>query len=194
MAKKILFVGVKLAIDHIQYCNFDSDTSLLDWDVILFKPSIDDFYGHRDYYQGKLSLSDANSFRLKERSEHWRREIKDAVESGKTVIVFLADLDEVFIDTGGREYSGTGRNQRTTRFVEEYDNYRCIPTKINPVKSKGRAMKLSTTGAEVLAPYWKEFEECSSYKVVLNGENIPTCITTKNGDKTVGAIYKTKIQ
>jgi len=60
MAKKILFVGVEVAIDDIQYCNFDSDTSLLDWDVILFKPSIDDFCGHSDYYQGKPSLSDSN--------------------------------------------------------------------------------------------------------------------------------------
>jgi len=53
-------------------------------------------------------------------------------------------------------------------------------------------MKLSPTGAEVLAPYWNEFEECSNYKVVLNGENIPACISTKKGDKTVGAIYKSK--
>jgi len=190
--KKILSVGSELAIADIEYCDFDSDASLLDWDIILFKPVIYEFASYTDYYQGKPRLSDSNSFRLKERSEHWRREIKDAVETGKTVMVFLADLYEVFIDTGRRKYSGTGRNQKTTRIVEGYDNYRCIPVKINPVKTKGSVMKLAPRGAELIASYWKGFEKYSQYKVVLSGENIPACLTTKNGDKPVGAIYKSK--
>ncbi|MCK5706533.1 MAG: hypothetical protein KAI43_02680 [Candidatus Aureabacteria bacterium] len=190
--KKILSIGSELAIDHIEYCNFTSDTSLLDWDIILFKPEIYDLVDYENSYKGKPSLSDRSSFSLKEHSEHWRREIKDAVETGKTVIVFLADLYEVFIDSGKREYSGTGRNQQTTKFVKEYNNYRCIPADINPVKTKGSAMKLAPRGAELLASYWKEFEEDSQYKLILTGENIPASITTKNGNKPVGAIYKSK--
>ncbi|MDY0282079.1 MAG: hypothetical protein RBR35_16125 [Salinivirgaceae bacterium] len=57
-------------------------------------------------FQGKLSLSDSNSFRLKESCEHWRREIRQAYETGKTVIVFLTTLEEVYVDTGQRSYSG----------------------------------------------------------------------------------------
>ena len=30
---------------------------------------------------------------------------------------------------------------------------------------------------------WKEFEKHSQYKVILTGEKIPTCITTKKGEK-----------
>lgn len=190
--KKILSVGAELASDDIEYWNFDSDASLLDWDIILFKPSI---YGVIDYsssYQGKPSLTDSSSFKLKERSEHWRREIKDSVESGKTVIVFLAPLYEVFVDTGKREHSGTGRNQKTTRIVENYDNYHCIPAQIDAVKIKGTVMKLSPKGSELISPYWREFEKYSQYQVVLSGEKIPSCLLTKNGDKPVGAIYKTK--
>ncbi len=190
--KKILSVGVELAIDDIEYCDFDSDASLLDWDIILFKPAIDELVFSTDNYQGKPSLSDDLSFRLKECSEHWRMEIKDAFEAGKTVIVFLADLNEVYIDTGERKHSGTGRNQKTTRIVADYSNYRCIPVAFNPVKTKGSAMKLVSRSAELIAPYWKEFEKHSQYKVVLVGENIPACLTTRNGDKPVGAIYKTK--
>ncbi len=109
--KKILSVECELAIDDVVFCAFDSDTSLLDWDIILFKPLINDFVTSDHTFQGKPSLSDSWSFSLKERSDHWHREIKDAVESGKTVIVFLAELHEIFIDTGKREYSGTGKNQ-----------------------------------------------------------------------------------
>ena len=188
--KKIISIEAELSTNEIEYCDFDSDTSLLDWDIILFKPVI--FVNYSDYYQGKPSLSDSSSFRLKERTEHWRREIKDAVESGKTVIVFLTDLYEVFIDTGRREYSGTGRNQKTTRIVAEYDNYQCIPVNINPIKTKGRSMRLVPRGAELISSYWKEFEKYSQYKVILTGEKIPTCITTKNGEKSVAAIYRSK--
>ena len=190
--KKILSVGCELATEEIEYCAFDSDASLLDWDIILFKPQLGDILDYNDLYKGKPSLYDSSSFRLKERSEHWRREIKDAVESGKTVMVFLSDFEEVYIDTGRREYSGTGRNQKTTRIVDLYDNYRCIPAGINPIKTKGSAMKLTSRGSEPILPYWKEFEKYSKYRVVLSGENIPTCLTTKNGNKTVGAIYRAK--
>lgn len=190
--KKILSVGFELAIDDVEYCEFDSDTSLLDWDIVLFKPAINEFVTSANHFQGKPCLSDSSSFILKECSEHWRREIKDAIETGKTVIVFLADLHEVFIDSGKREHSGTGRNQSTTRIVEEYDNYRCIPGNINPVKARGSSMKLAPRGAELISSYWKEFENDSQYKVILTGEKIPACITTKNGDRPVGAIYKSK--
>ncbi len=190
--KKIISVEVELASDDVEYCSFNSDSSLLDWDIVLFKPVIYEFANHSDYYQGKPSLSDSNSFRLKERAEHWRREIKDAVESGKTVIVFLAELYEVYIDTGRRTHSGTGRNQKTTRIVESYDNYQCIPESIGPVKTKGSAMKLAPRGAELIASYWKDFEEYSKYQVTLSSEKLPTCITTKNGEKSVAAIYRSK--
>ena len=87
--------------------------SLLDWGIILFKPEIGDFVSaYYDSYQGKPSLNDTQSFQLKECREHWRREIKQAVETGKTVLVYLPSLFEVYVDTGERSYSGTGRNQK----------------------------------------------------------------------------------
>jgi hypothetical protein len=63
--KKIISVAAELANDDIEYCNFDSDASLLDWDIILFKPVIDEFANYSDHYQGKPSLSDSSSFRLR---------------------------------------------------------------------------------------------------------------------------------
>ena len=190
--KKIISVGAELSSDDVDYCSIDSDSSLLDWDIVLFKPVIDDLLRYIDYYKGKPSLDDSSSFRLKERSEHWRREIKDAVESGKTVFVFLAEPCEVYIDTGKRSYSGTGRNQKTTRIVDSYSNYECIPVNIGPVKTKGSAMKLTSLGTELIATYWKDFEKHSMYQVILSCEKVPTCISTRNGEKPVAAIYRSK--
>src|SRR6478736_1239708 len=100
MSKKILSVGFELASGSVEYCKFDSNKSLLDWDLVLFRPSMRPFYGNSETFQGKSLLSEWGSFRLKEVMEHWRREIKDAVESGKTVFVFMPPFEQVYVHTG----------------------------------------------------------------------------------------------
>lgn len=192
MAKKILTVGLELASDDVANEEFTSRTSLLDWDIVLFKPLIGEFVSYTDQYKGKPSLSDSLSFQLKEACEHWRREIKQAVETGKTIIVFLAPVDEVYIDTGDRQYSGTGRNRSTTRIVAPYSNYNSIPIELAPTNTRGTAVKLAPKGAEVLAPYWSEFSSYSEYNVLLHNADIPACLLTRNGDKAVGALIRSK--
>jgi hypothetical protein len=193
MSKKILTIGLELASDQVETLEFSSKASLLDWDIFLFRPDISNYYSYAtSMYQGKSSLDDSSSFKLKESCEHWRREIKQAVEAGKTVITYLAPLQEVYIDTGQRNYSGTGRNQKTTRIVAPYDNYASIPFQLKPISATGSAMRLVPLGQEVLAPYWSEFGSLSEYKVLLAAETAGICLTTKTGEKPVGAIARSK--
>lgn len=194
MAKPILTIGFELAGDNTTHEPFRSRASLLDWDIVLFRPSIDEFWDEDDveYYQGKPSLDDSASFQLKECCEHWRREMKQAVDAGKTVVVYLPTVQDIYIDTGKREYSGTGRNQKTTQVVTAYTNYSTLPISIRPVNATGNAMKLAPLGAEILAPYWAEFSQVSQYKVLLPQYIEGTSITTKNGDKPVAATIRSK--
>ncbi len=190
MPKRILAVGVDLASDSVSETDFDSRSSLLDWDIVLFRPSIESWVSYGDQYKGKPSLSDHTSFKVKEASEHWRREIKLAIESGKTVLVFLSPLMEVYVDTGDRQYSGTGRNRATTRLVDLFSNYKCLPLDLKPVNSEGTSVKLVPKGAEVLAPYWAEFAEYSEYCVVVQNPEYPPALQTRNGDRTVGTLVR----
>lgn len=190
--RRILTVGLELASADVQHAPFDSNLSLLDWDIILFKPQISGFLLYSEWYQGKPSLSDTSSFRLKECCEHWRREIKQAFETGKTVLVYLSSLQEVYVDTGQRSYSGTGRNQRIKQHVALYSNYQAIPATIGPVAAAGTSMKLSARGSDVLAPYWSDLEEHSKYEVLLTEPKVPACVVTRTGDKPVGAMYRSK--
>ncbi len=192
MTKKILTVGFELASDDVTYEDFESRGSLLDWDIVMVKPTITGFISYAEQYKGKPSLSDSQSFRLKESCEHWRREIRQAVESGRTVIVFLPQIEEVYIDTGERQHSGTGRNRATTRIVTLYSNYHCIPAALDPTSSHGSAVKLAPKGAEILAPYWVEFGAHSEYKVLLNDKVGPACLLTKNGSKAVGVLLRSQ--
>lgn len=188
--KKIVAIGIELASDEIDHCNFDADISLLDYDLIIFEPAIK--YGHYDYstYQGKPSLNEDASFRAANTSSHWRREIKEAVENGKTVFVFLSKKQEVTIDTGERSYSGTGRNRQTTRHVTEFNSHKCIPVNALYTNRSGTEIKPTPMFSEVVASYWEDFAKYSEYRVVLEGDKIPACFATKSGDKPVGAIYQ----
>lgn len=193
MAKrKILTIGFQLCDENSEYSEFNSDLSLLDWDIILFKPDIREYvYSRETMFQGKPCLSDDKSFQLKSQSEHWRREIKSAVESGKLVVVYLDELSEVSIATGKKEFSGTGRNQKTTRIVTDYDNYQSIPLNINPVNTKGKEIKLTAKNSEMISSYWQEFSSISTYKVLIDCDSTP-CLITKHGNKVVGAIFRSK--
>lgn len=156
--KKILTIGFELCDENSEFCEFNSDLSLLDWDIILFKPSIDSYlHSYESMYQGKPCLSDDKSFQLREQSEHWRREIKSAIENGKLVIVYLGELREISIATGEKQFSGTGRNQKTTRIVTNYNNYFSIPVDLKPVKTKGQEIKLAAKKSELISSYWQDF-------------------------------------
>lgn len=190
MAKsKIISVGFEISSSDVEYCHFESEKSLLDWDLILFRPDISNFVDYSSLYKGKPALSDSMSFRLKRSSEHWKREIKDCVEAGKLVIVFLCELEQVYIATGDKSYSGTGKNRHTTRIVAEFDNYQCIPIDLKPVSRTGKAIKLAPHGAEIISAYWAEFSSLSEYKVALDSE-IPASLLTNHGNKVVGSIIK----
>ncbi len=189
--KNILTIGFETCSQEVESSGYRSDQSLLDWDIVLFKPEIDDFVSYTDTFQGKACLSDDSSFQLKEQTEHWRREIKSAVNSGKLVIVYLTDLNVVSIATGEKRFSGTGRNQKVTRIVSDYDNYRSIPAELKPVKTKGKEIKLAAKHSEIISSYWHEFSDRSTYKVIIDGELSP-CLVTKHGDKPVGAILRPK--
>src|SRR5262245_46542474 len=102
--KKILAIEVDLPFDDDVECvPFDSGVAGLDWDVIILSPRVSDLISEvSKLYKGKPSLSDVDSFEIPERCQHWRRELQAAVDAGKTVVVFLDELEEFYVDTGER--------------------------------------------------------------------------------------------
>jgi len=129
MRRKILSVGVSIPGDDDEYVDIDSDRSLLDADIILFRPGISRSYHEpgQKSYQGKPTLGTSGSFKAVEHARHWRAELATAVEHGKTVVVFLAQPEEAYVYTGKKEHSGTGRNRQTTNFVDLFSSYQSLP-------------------------------------------------------------------
>jgi hypothetical protein len=174
-----------------EFIAFDSRASLLDWDIILFNPSITEYTFAPSRYQGKPSLNEDRSFRLQETADHWRQQLSDAFRAGKTIFIFLSALQEIFIDTGRREFSGTGRNRQTTRIVSEYNNYNSVPIELQFTHSEGKGIELAHAGT-ILADYWREFAKYSVHKVLISGETGESLLVTRSGQKTVGSFIQNR--
>jgi hypothetical protein len=195
MPKKVGIIGISIPSDDVEFVSLYDNKSLLDFDISIFDPEISTFYSYgydsRDDYCGKPCLSDTKSFQLKQALSHWKQEIIEAIRAGKTVFLLLNTLQEVYVATGTKSYSGTGRNRQATRFVELTSNYELIPGGIEVVNSEGTSMKLHGKD-NIITTYWNELEPISEFRVLLNGEGVRPLITTKTGDKTVGAYIKYK--
>jgi len=123
MPERIISVGVQIPGGKVEYARLSERISLLDWDIaILTTDMANSFYYGRDTYNGKVCLSDDVSFKYSEGQSYWKKEINEAVNNGKSVVIFLDDFEEIYIATGQRTYSGTGRNQQTTRHVTNVNN------------------------------------------------------------------------
>jgi hypothetical protein len=188
MSFKVFSVGYSFPGNQAQMIAYHSAQTLLDADIIVFEPT---FYKYQtyEYYQGKPSLSDHSSFHVKEHAAHWRSELNDAFNHGKTIIIFLSEPFEVWRDTGKREYSGTGKNRQTTRIVEMFSSYAAIPFPLEVNLRHGETI-LPKGNLTYLSAYWSEFGKDSPYEVTIKGTFDDTLLTTKSGGFAVGAAMR----
>ena len=190
--RNALTVGCEIPGGLGEYVEFNSRTSLLDADFVLFCPNLG-YYGYSSQdYQGKPLLSDTFSFQLQEAITHWRRELSDFLNAGKTVFVIMSDREEVYVSTGEKKYSGSGRNRITTNIVCPLSNYDLLPFPASVVESKGTSMRLHPR-EDLLREYWQQFGDESEYRVhVEQSDLFRPLVVTRHGGRIVGSILRTK--
>jgi hypothetical protein len=189
MTLRMFSIGVEIPGDLFELLTLRSQMSLLDADIVVFSPGIE-FYG-LERYRNKTLLSAADSFSLVQDSDRWRMELKTAYEAGKTIFVFLSRLEEVYIHTGKKNISGTGRSRVTTDIVDEFSSYSALPLDLGKVVPKrGKQIKVAKALGP-LATYWREFGSYSTYEVYFDSPNIDGLLITKTGNKVVGGLAQT---
>jgi hypothetical protein len=189
MVKKIFSVGTAIPGGDVEHIYSNSNQSLLDADIIVFEPTLGSA-SSLENYQNKPLFSETASFNIVERAEHWRAELTIAFEAGKTIIVFLSALEEVYVHTGQKQYSGTGKSRVTTNLVKSFDNYQSIPFDLGTIIPKGGTEIRVIGDSKFLAAYWKEFGQYSVYEIYLEKNLSGTVLATKTGNKTVGAVIR----
>jgi hypothetical protein len=127
MAYRIFSVGFDFPGGECEEVPLRSDRSLLDADIVIFQPGLTTDYGYGESFNGKPSLYESSSFAFKNDLKHWRSELTNAFQVGKTIIVYLSRPETVYARTGEKQWSGTGRNARRTDIVAPIETYSAIP-------------------------------------------------------------------
>ncbi|GAH85923.1 unnamed protein product, partial [marine sediment metagenome] len=189
--KHILSIAFDIPGEKAEYVSITSKQSLADGDIVVVEPGMSSFHDYMgsESYQGRTLLSENGSFRLKEAIQHWQREISASVAAGKTVFVFLTEREQVFVDSGQRTYSGTGRNRQTTKMVDHADSYQLLSLPVSLVNSSGTSIKLAPK-ANIIAPYWSTFEDMTNYRVHIEGKVTQPLLLSRDGKRTLGAIIR----
>jgi len=193
MRKHIISVGFDIPGDAAELVDYGSDDSLLDADIVIFSPNLEE-YEADETYLGKILLTKEDSGRVRADADHWAKEIQTALDVGRSVFVIMLGVNNLYVHTGQKNYSGTGRNARVTNIVSIFEPYSSVPvpglTSFIHV-SAGARIK-TTRGIGVLAPYWQEFSAVTYYQVYLEKSIGTPALVTQTGDKMVGGIVRSK--
>jgi hypothetical protein len=180
--KRIICVGYTIPGEESE--GFDSDRSLLDADIILFQPDFPRIYYSREEHSGREILTKTSSYRAVKQSAHWRSELSLALDEGKTVILFLSPPEEVFIYT--ERGTPEAFNYRVDH-LRPFSNYSYLPIEIKAQKRRGEAISVSADAGPFVS-YWEEFGPSSPYQVYLEGNFTKILLSTKSGNRVVGAL------
>lgn len=191
MKKKIISISYDIPGYSNLVRGYSSSQSLLDADIIIFEPDFNSYNldSGESYYNGKPCYSKDDSFRLEEDTQHWKEELATALKSGKTVFVFFKRFEESYIHTGQRQFSGTGRNARTTEIVTGYHNYNFFPFDIPTIVPK-EGQEIVFSGNVVFSILWKEFKKYLEYQSYFDSKVDNPIFVTKTGEKPVGALFR----
>lgn len=193
MHKHVISVGFEIPGDAAECVDFSSDSSLLDADIVVFSPNIENYEVDKTYL-GKSLLTEHDSGRLQADSAHWNRELRIALEAGKTVFVVMLGAESLYLYTGQKNYSGTGRNARATVVVDIFDPYSSIPVPgLAAAVQRRTGERIKTTkDIGLLSAYWQEFGSVSYYQAYLEQQIGVPALVTQTGDKMVGGIVRLK--
>lgn len=189
MSKQIITIGYEIPGRLEDLVNFNSKTSLMDADIVLFFPEFW-FYDCDNNYCGKTCYSESGSFQLKEDMRHWKKELDSFLKSGKTVFLFLAKKEEYYLHTGQKYYSGSGKSRVTTNDVDLHNNYEFLPIDIGDITS-ANGKQINFIGNPIFSLLYNKFKNNLTYQTYIEKprEGIPV-FTGKDKTKILGAIYK----
>lgn len=124
---------------------FSSPDSLLGYDLVVVdvEEAFRTYASLASQYKGLPSLSEAKSKSIISDCERRKREFRALLDRGGILILLVPPPLVCYIDTGQRQTSGTGRNQKVTHLVAEFQFLRmCLPEQIDLRLARGSAITL----------------------------------------------------
>lgn len=184
-------IGYSFYDSRVRDMTFSSKQTLLGRDVVLLRLAglVDAYmdYGF-DTYKGRTSLSDYGSVRVVEDITRRRRELEALLELGGTLVLFLPAPNSWYIDTGQREYSGTGRNRQIIRKVDRMELLSILPFQIRTESGVTRELELRV--GEPFATFWRTNNGRFETAAVLTEPFGETTLLIAGTDAIAGSIAR----
>ena len=160
---------------------FKSDASLVDADIILFRPAVLSLYSlKKGTLKGKSVLGNASSHTFKKNLEHWQEEFLTAFNAGKTIFIFTDEVEEFYIDASS--YSDKDFTYTSLAAID--------PIKTFELYTKSGINEKASDKFHHLASYWEEYKDISYCSVCITPtEGLSPILTSKNGEHVFSAIY-----
>ena len=165
---KILSIGTKFHHEDVAHDDFGSGTSLLDYDLLIFDPSvlIDEYWSHGkiNTFTGYPVIDDRNSVRLKTDIRRRQSEMYEMLKQGRTIFVFTPPPQRCHIAPDEREHP-------TERLgVTKYDLHENLFTpilftrygrNIRTVEASGTSIEFR--GEEAFSGFWEKTKNLLRY-------------------------------
>ncbi len=186
--------GLSMSFSNMNFKNIDlisfySYDSLLDYEIVIIDMGNIAFeYSSNEDYLGKRLLTENSSFEFLADFKRIKSEISSLLSLGKTVYVLLPVEPLLYVYTGKKQYSGTGRNRQATDFVNKFDLLTLLPLKLDVTTGFGSKVSYSKE-----TPYKKLFEIKSMdyfYTTYFDSENTGTPLAyIKNTEKVISKAF-----
>jgi hypothetical protein len=178
MPREIISVEYEIPGFSDTHFIYSSEQSLLDADVIVFKPM------QLSDGTEKPSFTESGSFQLQQSAKHWERELSVALEYGKTIFLILGKYQIGSIRTGQTEIKG----RTEINYVRDYSNYEFLPAQLPTMTAKS-GTEIAFARDPTFSIFWKELKTHLKYECYFNEKVRRPVFTTKTGERPIGAVF-----
>jgi len=188
-------MGCDFENKDISHVLFRSTISLLDYDLVLWDPSsLFNYYSADPYhstYGGYKCLSNDESVRFADELNRRRTEMVDLLQNGRPLVIFVPEPTSIYQWTGRTEFSGSGRNQKSTSIVTKFELNDTLPcSKIETIASEGDSIEFR--GDPTFKTYWDRMKEYHYFSAYFKTDIGKPFLFIKGTEKAVGTYIKTR--
>lgn len=177
--------------DIIEIEDFGSQRTMLDYSSALISvQGIEyDYVNNPGTFKGLKCISDDNqSAKLVRDMKRRKNEVVELLNQGNNIFVILPSEQNIYIRTGEKEYSGTGRNMKTTNIVGSYDLLSFLPVEIKCTNATGCKITYVGNGCfDIIKENILDNLEYKSYISKVEGTSI---LQIANTSKSVGLVIE----
>lgn len=170
-----------MPMQGVESVSFDSQASLLDWDLILLGTTIPSVNFHSVLKKKGIPFLGNNAYSVVcDQLAHWSEEIWDGIKNGKVIFVFAGEY---------QEFCYENNHPFMIDRIETSNNYNMIPVELSPIVKQGKEFKLADSCQEIFYSLQNDFISYMNYKVQLRASDCTPLFLTKSGDRTVGCFF-----